>query len=88
MPETLFRVGLANGETSLSLFAVAGWGRGLWNETCRALTGKFVKAARIIAIELTGSIFNISSRTEPLKTSKKPGRLSRKICSSDGGGQS
>jgi hypothetical protein len=53
-----------------------------------SLTGKFVKAARIIATELTGNIFNISSRTEPLKTSKKPGRLSRKICSSNGGSQS
>jgi hypothetical protein len=51
-------------------------------------TGKFVKAARIIAIELIGSIFNISSRTELLKTSKKSDRLLRKICNSNGGGQS
>jgi hypothetical protein len=53
-----------------------------------SLTGKFVKAARIIAIELIKSIFNMSSQIESLKTLKKPGRLLRKICSSDGGGQS
>jgi hypothetical protein len=32
------------------------------------------------------NIFNISSRTELLKISKKPGRLSKRICNSDGGG--